>query len=409
MKKLAFIFAFILLSINIFAQEWVNLGSDMPTSPKVELLSETNGEIVVRFQLGGYYAPLVETPRGMASIIKSPKMASMLEEGTPDLPLFAIPVAIGDQAEMSVEVANAQFKDIQGVEIAPSKGNFSREIDPETVPYRYGEAYEKNAFYPSTQADLDQPYILRDMRGQNILVYPFAYNPVTKVLRVYTQMTLNMRKTGDNGENAKMARKAAAKISPATEAMYARRFVNYREKAAKYNFIADEGETMVICPDQYMAAMQPYVDWKNQSGRPTTVYSLTEVGGNNYDAIKSFILSHYENPSENLCFVLLVGDYTHLTPRSMNGGRSDIWFGQLEGNDYYPEVFVGRFSAESVADVAHQVEKVIYYERDMPADADWLGKGIGIGSTEGQGSGHNGGESDYQPLEYIRDTLLHYT
>ena len=93
----------------------------------------------------------------------------------------------------------------------------------------------------------------------------------------------------------------------------------------------------------------------------------------------------------------------------MNGGCSDIWLGQLEGNDNYPEVFVGRFSAESVADVQNQVAKVIYYERDMPADADWLGKGIGIGSTEGAGSGHNGGESDYIHMEYIRDTLMHYT
>ena len=409
MKKLTFAFVFILLSINIFAQEWLNLGSNKPSSPKVELLSETNEEITVRFQLSGYYNNMVETPRGEAAVITAPKMASMLEEGAPDLPLFAIPVAIGDQSEMSVEVANAQYKEYQDVEIAPSKGNFSRGIDPETVPYRYGETYTKNAFYPSMQASLDYPYILRDVRGQNILVYPFAYNPVTKVLRVYSEMTLVMHKISEKGENPKVARKAAGKLAPETEAMYAHRFINYRGKGSKYNFLTDEGETMVICPEQYMVAMQPYVDWKNQSGRPTTMYSLTEVGGNSYDAIKSFIQGHYNNPSENLCFVLLVGDYADLTPRAMNGGRSDIWFGQLEGNDYYPEVFVGRFSAGSAADVEHQVEKVIYYERDMAADADWLGKGIGIGSTEGQGSGHNGGESDYQHIEYIRDTLMHYT
>ena len=409
MKRLTFAFVFILLSINIFAQGWVKINGNTPSSPKVELLSETNDEITLRFRLSGYYNNKVETPRGEAIVITAPKMASMLVEGAPDLLLFAIPVAIGDKTEMIVEVADAQFEEIQDIEIAPSKGNFSREIDPETVPYRYGEAYTKNAFYPSTQASLDQPYILRDMRGQNILVYPFAYNPMTKVLRVYTEMTLVMHKISEKGENPKVVRKGAGKLAPETEAMYAHRFVNYRENTAKYNFIADEGETMVICPEQYMAAMQPYVDWKNQSGRSTTMYSLTEAGGNNSDAIKSFILGHYNNPSENLCFVLLVGDYDNITPRSMNGGRSDIWFGQLEGNDYYPEVFVGRFSVESAADVEHQVEKVIYYERDMPVTADWLGKGIGIGSTEGEGYGHNGGESDYQHIDYIRDTLLHYT
>ena len=52
---------------------------------------------------------------------------------------------------------------------------------------------------------------------------------------------------------------------------------------------------------------------------------------------------------------------------------------------------------------------MIYYERDIAADADWLSKGIGIGSVEGEGSGHNGGEADYQHIDYIRDTLMHYT
>ena len=300
MKKILVILVLNLLALSLFAQEWIGIGSPKPTSPKVALLSETSDEITVHFQLGGYYINKVETPRGEAAFITVPKMASLLEEGAPDLPLFAIPVAIGNTAEMSVEVASAQYKEVQGVEIAPSKGNFSREIDPETVPYRYGEAYTKNAFYPSMQASLDYPYILRDVRGQNILVYPFAYNPVTKVLRVYTEMTLIMHKISDNGENLKVARRGAVKLAPETEAMYANRFVNYREKASKYNFFPDEGETMVICSEQYMAAMQPYVDWKNQSGRPTTMYSLAEAGGNNYESIKSFILGHYDNPSENL-------------------------------------------------------------------------------------------------------------
>lgn len=406
MKKLTFILLLILLSINLFAQE---ITRNDGAAPKVELLSQNTDEITIRFQLGDYIDNKVETPRGTAVTITAPKMASILEEGAPDLPLFAIPVAIGDRDEMEVKIKAVQYRDFQDVEVAPSKGNFSREIDPADVPYRYGEAYSKDAFYPSMQADLEAPYILRDVRGQNILVYPFAYNPVTKVLRVYSEMTLTLHKISEKGENPKVGRRSVSKVSPANEAMYARRFVNYRERAAKYNFVIDEGETMVICPEQYMTAMQPYIDWKNQSGRPTVMYSLNQAGGNNYDAIKSFILNHYNNPSENLCFVLLVGDYADLTPRAMNGGRSDIWFGQLEGNDNYPEVLVGRFSVDNEADVEHQVEKVIYYERDMPASADWLGKGIGIGSTEGQGSGHNGGESDYQHIEYIRDTLLHYT
>ncbi|MDZ7777584.1 MAG: C25 family peptidase propeptide domain-containing protein [Bacteroidales bacterium] len=39
-------------------------------------------------------------------------------------------------------------------------------------------------FYPADHAILRTPYILRDYRGQTIVVNPFRYNPVTKELRV---------------------------------------------------------------------------------------------------------------------------------------------------------------------------------------------------------------------------------
>ena len=410
MKKLSGFICIIFLTISGFAQDWIPINSLNPTAPTVKLLSSTEQETIVDFSLAGFFSETVNTPQGLQQIINAPKMASMLEEGAPDLPLFAIPVAIGDCAEMNINVQKTEFQEFDNIEIAPSKGNFSREIDPESVPYRYGEVYSNNAFYPASQAHLGEPYILRDLRGQNIMVYPFAYNPVTKTLRVYTHLVLTLGKTSEKGDNPKLSRKTyQVKISPETDAMYSQRFVNYKATGAKYSFIPDEGELLVICPDQYLNAMQPVVDWKNQSGRPTAMVSLSDIGGNNADQIKSYIQSRYNNPEENLTFVLLVGDYNDLTPYPMNGGRSDIWFGQLEGNDYYPEVFVGRFSVQSVSDVQHQVDKVIYYERDITANADWLAKGMGIGSTEGAGSGHNGGESDYQHIDYIRDTLLHYT
>lgn len=411
MKKGLLFLIISLFSSHLFSQEWVSCGSQNPASPSVKLLSNSKEEISVSFTLGGFYKDEVSTPFGLQYTITVPKMASMLEEGSPDLPLFAIPMLIDDLAKMRVEVDKAQYQDFEDIEIAPSKGNLSREIDPETVPYPYGVAYSIDQFFPGFQAQLDKPYILRDYRGQNILVYPFAYNPVTKTLRVYTQLTLTMKKMSDRGgNNPKLSHKSnKIKMSPETLEMYHHRFINYQEGATKYSFIPDEGEMLVICPPAYLDAMQPFVDWKNESGQPTTIVSLSDIGGNNTNQIKSFILSHYNNPEENLCYVLLVGDYDDLTPKSMNGGASDIWFGQLEGNDYYPEVLVGRFSAENVADVENQVVKVIYYERDIPSDANWLNKGMGIGATEGAGSGHNGGESDYQHIEYIRDTLLHYT
>ena len=412
MKKFFFSLVFVALSAMTFAQQWTGISHSAitePAGPEVTLVSSSEKQVVVDFTLNGFQLTKVSTPKGMQQIVSVPDMASMLEAGAPDLPQFPVPAIIGDMAEMQVSVTKSAFTDYENVEIAPSKGNFSRQIDPESVAYTYGDMYSQNAFYPAAQAYLETPYIIRDFRGQDIMVRPFAYNPVTKTLRVYHHMTIEMRKVSDNGVNQKLSRKASQKVTPETKAAYSHRFINFAQSEAKYTFIEDRGEMLVICPDVYMEAMQPFVAWKNQSGRPTTMVSLSEVGGNNDNQIKNYINGIYTDPEHNLTYVLLVGDYSDLTPHSMSGGRSDNWFGQLEGNDNYLEVLTGRFSVQSVADVETHVEKVLYYERDMPEGLTWVNKGIGIGANEGAGQGHNGGEADYVHINYIRDTLMHYT
>ena len=209
MKKTSLLTAlFLMFSFLGFAQEWHGITSDSPTRMKKTLVSSTANEVVVNVNLDGFYTQSVTTPNGKQVIVSVDKMGTELEAGAPQLPFEVIPVMIGDLAEMTVSVTNATYVDYENVEVAPSKGNFSRQINPEDVPYTYGEMYSQNAFWPASQATLEAPYIIRDFRGQNIWVRPFAYNPVTKTLRVYTSMTIAMTKVSDNGENQKLARKS---------------------------------------------------------------------------------------------------------------------------------------------------------------------------------------------------------
>ena len=412
-KSLVLTALFLLFSFIGFAQEWNGITSDSPTKMKKTLVSSTENETVINVNLDGFYTTNVTTPNGKQAIVSVDGMGTELEAGAPQLPYAVVPVMIGDMAEMNVSVTNATFVDYENVEIAPSKGNFSRQINPEDVPYTYGEMYQQNAFWPAAQATLDAPYIIRDFRGQNIVVRPFAYNPATKTLRVYTSMTIVMNKVSDNGVNQKNARKNnTIKVDPEQKAMYGQRFINFGETSKTYTFDEDYGELLIICADQYMSNLQPLVEWKNMSGRPTTLVSVTTAGGNNIENIKNYVSNFYNDPAHNLEFLLLVGEYNDITPKNYGSGSggtcySDNFLGKLEGNDDYLEVLVGRFSVNSAADADLQVLKSISYERDVQAGAEWGNKGMGIGYY-GAGSGHYG-EDDYQHIDLIRDQLLAYT
>ena len=401
-----------MLTVVTFGQQWIAIKSNTPSTIQTTLVSSSESQITVNLQLPGFYAHEVTTPRGEANIISVPKMVSTAKAGEPNLPMIAIPTIVGDRQHYNIRVIDAQYTDIQ-MEVAPSKGDFPRSVNPEDVPYTYGEAYSTDAFFPSQIATLDEPYIHRDVRAQNMMVVPFQYNAVTKVLRVYHRLVLSMINDGTDSRNVIESRPRGLTIDPEFKAIYENRYINYSASMSRYTAIEENGELLIICHDAFMTAMQPFVNWKKQIGRPTTMVGTSETG-NNANAIKSYIQTYYAD-HPNLTDILLVGDVAQIpgvyisAGSGWNGysGYGDLQYGQLVGNDYYNEVIVGRFCCETEAQVTNHVNKVLNYERDLDQTATWLTIGQGVSKNEGAGSGHYG-EADHQHIDNIRTDLLNY-
>ena len=400
MKKAFFAIISLCITLSVNAQEWVGISKSSSTKIQETLISSSENKVVVDVKIDGFYKQAVRTSQGEQLVISGEGMAYMPIKGAPNLPMYPISMIVGDNAEMEVSVVKSEYVDFENIEVAPSKGNFSRQINPADVPYTYGEMYQQDAFYPAEQAVLGEPYILRDFRGQNMMVYPYAYNPVTKTLRVYTYLRLEAKKVGDNGVNPKLSRKRSNVVDSEINASYKRRFINYPTNE-RYAFVEDEGEMLIICADKYLEAVQPLVEWKNISGRPTTIVGMSKTGIN----MKAYIQNYYKEHPE-LVYLLLVGEHIDIPPYSISGGKSDNYFGMLEGDDKYEEVLVGRLPVNSISDAVNQVNKIIHYERDIDETATWLTKASGIAAKEGEG---HYGEIDYEHMDFIRDTLLNYT
>ena len=140
-------------------------------------------------------------------------------------------------------------------------------------------------------------------------------------------------------------------------------------------------------------------------GIPTEVFT-TQFIGNSTDLIKSFIFNQYID--NQISYVLLVGDTDNVATFWPDGQTpSDLMYGYLDGDDAYPEILIGRFSAESNEDIQVQVERVLRYEKYMNTEAEWYNKGIGIASNEGEGMSDDG-ESDFIHMDNIRERLINY-
>ncbi|MEI6122424.1 MAG: C25 family cysteine peptidase [Bacteroidota bacterium] len=402
MKKHLFFLLAVCISIQISAQTWVNINSTYPKPVKVSLVSGNIQNSSFTVAVSGYSTADVATPNGTQKTINIQNTTPILQAGAPDLPKVTTSLVIPDNQQMEVVVTYSNFVDYPNIDIAPSKGNFTRDIDPASVPYVFGTVYSQNQFYPGTLAELKDPYILRDFRGQTVVTYPFQYNPVTKVLRVYTNLSVSLHTTTATVVNPLIRNQPLTKIDKEFSNIYSTHFLNYASNN-KYTPLDEHGKMLIICYDAYMTAMQPFVDWKNDEGIPTQIVSKT-TAGTTAAAIKTYVTNYYN--TNGLTFLLLVGDATQIPTFTVAGGGSDPTYGYITGSDHFQEIFVGRFSAESTTHVTTQVNRTIAYERNPTTVAGKFNHCVGIGSDQGPGDNN---EYDYQHQRGMLTELMGYT
>jgi hypothetical protein len=386
-----------------FSAEWIAIGSQRPVDAKIQVVRSDISNPVLKFTLGGFMLDKVTTPRGEAYAVAAGSATPILDAGAPDLPKMTASVVIPDMAGMEVRVVSSVYKDFDNLAIAPSKGVITRDIDPATVPYQYGNVYNQDKFYPDGLTGTREPFIARDLRGQTVIVYPFAYNPVTHTLRVYYEMTVELVKVSETGTNTFNRADPQIKISPEWAAIYKAEFQNF--DAVNYTPLEEYGNMLVLANSAFMADMQPYVDWKNSIGIPTEMVDVA-LAGSTAAAIKTYIADYYN--ANGLTFVLLVGDVAQIPTNQGGGlgGPSDNAYGYIVGNDHFADCFVGRFSAENVGHVQTQVQRTINYEENPQLlTDDWYTTVIGIGSDQGPG---DDGEYDYQHIRGLQAECLAY-
>lgn len=376
------------------------------TSTTIKLVNTTASTTTIEFIPGNYHFKEVTTPQGSAQIISIDKGTPLLIAGAPDLPKLTTSLIIPDKGEMYLTLVSRDYYDINNITIAPSKGNLKRNINPADIPYTYGNSYTQNSFFPESPGALNFPYILRDYRGQALSICPFQYNPQTKVLRVYTKIVVSVSvKSTDGGQNQLEKTNSEITTDKEFEAIYQRQFINYAVQLdnLRYTPVSGTGSMLIICYDAFSTDMQPFVTWKNQKGIETTLV-LKSVAGNSASAIKSYIASYYST-HPNLKYVLLVGDAAQVPASTTSAGDSDNDYGYINGNDSYPELFIGRFPATTSTHVQTMVNRTVNYEKTPQFSGTWYKKGIAIGSDQGPGDDN---EMDFEHQHVIRNKLLAY-
>lgn len=388
----------------LFVGTTIGVGSSQAAAdPGVTVLSSSSDRTVLQFDVTSFDLRDVLVEGETYSAVVWDDGTARQVRGEPAVPSFHTSIVIPDDAQMGVRVVESEYEEYTGVRIAPSKGPITRDILPQTVPYVFSDVYQTDAFYPAEVAALAEPYIMRDVRGIVVDVNPFQWNPVTETLRVYQKVVVEVTPIGPGRVNVLTSRPDKQVLE--FQRIYRDHFANFDESTHRYSPVSETGRMLVVAHDDFVEAVQPLVDWRNQMGIETELVPLSMIGSTG-NQLRSYCQSRFDD--DDVCFFLLVGDAAQIPYVTNDGGAADPVLTLCAGGDSYPDAFVGRISAQNVAQVETQVERIIEYERDPHLSGRWYSRGVSIASNEGDGYGDDG-EADWEHARNYRRDLLGFT
>jgi gingipain R len=325
----------------------------------------------------------------------------ILKKGAPDLQKLTYAINVPTAKGATARIVSADVETYENYEIAPSLGNFTRDKSPSKMQREKGIEYSQNSFYPAQTISLGEVYQVRSEYGQALSVVPFQYNPVTKTLKVYKNIKVEVsfkdavqKKSVENADWA---------------GILGNHFVNYENGAtggSKTRFIpiTPSGALLIVTKAKYLSNIAPFAKWKTQKGIRTYILNIdTLSGGASPSNIQLYIKNNYQ--SLDLSYVLLIGDDNDIAPMNTGSlaGPSDVAFTYVSGNDHYPDLMIGRFSAESAAELQVQIERTMAYEKTPLLNPLWYNQAIGAASNEGPGDNN---EYDWEHMRNIRTKLM---
>ncbi|MEZ4651539.1 MAG: C25 family cysteine peptidase [Candidatus Eisenbacteria bacterium] len=139
---------------------------------------------------------------------------------------------------------------------------------------------------------------------------------------------------------------------------------------------AAEGGYLIVTIPEFVPTLQPLVDWKREIGFEVTVVTTDETGTRN-DEIQAYIRNLYWAAERPPQYVLIAGDVEQIPGFDYHQSVSDLPYALVDGDDFLPDMEVGRLSAQNVFQLETIVAKLLRYQQ-APAmdDEGWFSRAL---------------------------------
>ncbi len=149
---------------------------------------------------------------------------------------------------------------------------------------------------------------------------------------------------------------------------------------------AVRGGYLIIAPDAFLSTLTPLVQWLQDQGYTVWTVGLSQTGTTTSE-IQAFIQNVYDTWVPKVEFVVLAADVDIVggpgIPAFTYGlDATDLPYALLDGEDYLPDVWIGRLPVDNTLELQVVVQKILGYEKSPDlSDTLWYRRALMVAST----------------------------
>lgn len=312
--------------------------------------------------------------------INTQGFSKMGEPGKPALPAHDDLIALPDNAEAAITITHSVFREYPGFNIHPAlQPAFDTEGVGEPAFEKDHALYNTDAFFPANITEIVEIQKLRGTPIAAVQIRPVQYNPVSGMLRVYSEITYRIDFIGHNRSFERLGLEHTTLFTAQLQRLVLNSS-SIPDGLPTTPVTSQRSDYIIITTNDYRPAADSLALWKRQLGYDAEVVSKPSWS---YQEVEDTIHWRYHNWFPKPDYFIILGDHGDVPAKELFAGNpatmygTDLYLACMDGSaDYYPDMAHGRISPSSLQEAQMIVDKIINYEKNPPVDSAFYNSGL---------------------------------
>ncbi|MCK9163608.1 MAG: C25 family cysteine peptidase, partial [Bacteroidales bacterium] len=425
MKRLIFnIFVLFILIFSSKLNAQIIIGEDFKNPNPVFTESSENLFFSQRFSFLGLEN--VKTEKGtFFKINMGEDFGTSLKVGFPELPIYSQLLELPYGGDIEIEYSNIVTETYSldkygNYMIIPVQKSLSKSETEN--PFIINEkVYLSDEFFGNDLVVVEKLGYMGGVRLARMSVSPIKYNPVSNIIILVKSFDVNIKFVDID---YKATKDAKLKYSNQQSAFLGQKTINGKSISSTIpSSSIDRPLKMIILSDpMFSTVLQPFIQWKKEKGIEIIELYKGQAGvGTSKEEMRSYLQTLWNNATNDspaADYLLICGDVQQIPAFDAvtdlnNPAPTDLYYAEYTG-DFLPDLFYGRFPAQTLAQMGAIINKTIAYEKNLMVDNSYLRKTLLVAGSDNNspaptcGNGQVNYAKSYLKNNPNTDTLVYY-